>query len=300
MKKLYCVFLVLFLVLFTSCTYNQIDDYKLSIVAPNGAPSVSLVDMRYNNDLFDFTLGVDPTVLQSHFVSNDTDFIIAPINLGTKMYQKNKNYKLAGVVTWGNLYFASQNEFTTLDMNNNNVIFFGENTINDGVVKYILNYKNITPNIEYLGSTALTQAKLISDDKIVLIAEPSLTQAKMTNSNIYSISVETLFKEITGIDGFPQAGLFVKSKIINEHKRIVDDFILKVEASALATKNDLENVSKKAEELGLGKANILANAIPRCSIRYVKASDSKNDILKFMEYEYINSFFGTIDEEFFY
>lgn len=300
MKKIYFIFLTLFLVLFTSCSSNHVDDYKLSIVAPNGAPSIALADLRYNNDLYEYTLGVDPTILQSHFASKDTDFIVAPINLGTKMYQNNKNYKLVGVVTWGNLYFAAKNEFNIMDMNNNDVYFFGENTINDAVVKYILNNKNINPNIEYLGTTALTQAKLISDDKIVLIAEPSLTQAKMTNNNIYSISVEEIFKELTGIDGFPQAGLFVNAETVINHKEIVDDFISKAKLSIDATKNDLTNVSKKAEELGLGKANILEEAIPKCNIRYANSFESKSDIIKFMEYDYIKGFFGTIDEEFFY
>ena len=122
----------------------------------------------------------------------------------------------------------------------------------------------------------------------------------MKNNNIYSISVEELFKEITGIYGFPQAGLFVKADSIKEHKKIVDEFISKARSSAIATSNDLENVAKKAEELGLGKASILTNAIPKCNIRFTSAIDSKNDILKFIEFDYINSFFGMIDEEFFY
>ena len=61
------------------------------------------------------------------FANKSSDVIIAPINLGAKLYTVNEEYKLAAVLTWGNLYFASvKKDFVITDMNDADVTFFGE------------------------------------------------------------------------------------------------------------------------------------------------------------------------------
>lgn len=310
MKKIYTLIITLILIVLVGCSTNtntsinsttSNDDYKISLISPSGAPSVAIAELAVNNkENLNITTGVDATTLQSYFVNKSYDAIIAPINLGTKMYEKNKNYSLAAVLTWGNLYFASQNEFTLNDLNNKDVVFFGENTINMAVVKYILSTNNITPNITYLGSTQLTQAELLKDSNtIVLIAEPALSAAKVQKT-IYSISIQTEFEKITNIKGFLQAGLFIKKDTIKEHKNVVDDFLSLVEKSANLTKTNTSLVAEYAETLELGKKAILTNAIPNCSINYVNASSCKADLEKFMAISNMTSFFGVIDNEFYY
>ena len=273
----------------------------MTIVGPSGAPSIAVAQLaKEEENNYEFNLGVDPTLLQSYFVNNSVDAIIAPINLGSKMYTNNKNYVLASVLTWGNLFFASSQEFTLSDLNNNDVVFFGENTINMAVVSYILAQNNITPNISYLGSTALTQAELLNSNSIVLIAEPALSVAK-TKKEIYSISVEEEFKKLTNIDGFPQAGLFIRKGTINDHKSVVDEFIKKVEASANKTTTDLELVAQYSEDLALGgKKAVLIKAIPNCSIKFTKASDAKEALNTFVNIPAITSFFGVLEDGFYY
>ena len=297
MKKILSLFTIIFtLFFFVSCS----SDYKMTIVGPSGAPSIAVAQLAKESEDYEFNLGVDPTLLQSYFVNNSVDAIIAPINLGSKMYTNNQNYVLASILTWGNLFFASQQEFTLSDLNNKDVIFFGENTINMAVVNYILSQNNITPNITYLGSTSLTQTELLNSNSIVLIAEPALSVAK-TKKEIFSISVQEEFKKLTNIEGFPQAGLFIRQETITNHKSKVDKFISEVKASANKATTDLELVAQYSEELSLGgKKEILVRAIPNCSIKFTKANDTKDILNTFVNISAIKPFFGVLEDGFYY
>lgn len=70
--------------------------------------------------------------ITAEFSNATADFIVAPLNAGAKLYKAGKsNYRLAAVVSWGNLFIASQREnFKLEDINDAEIMLFGENTIN--------------------------------------------------------------------------------------------------------------------------------------------------------------------------
>ena len=281
MKKFLLGIIALFSLFLVSCINQENkDDYKLKVSAPGGAPAIAAAELAttYQDD-YEFTLGLGADALQPLFVNKSSDVIIAPINLGAKLYIKNASFKLAAVLTWGNLFFASQKEdFTLASMNDSDVTFFGEGTVNDVVVKYVLSENNISPkSITYLGSTSETQTTLITNsDAIVLIAEPALSVAKNNNANIKSISVQELYKEASGNNEFPQAGCFINVNTLTDHKSVVNQFLKRLEESTTKCATDTETIAGYAETLALGgKKAILVKAIPNCNIKFVKAKNAK-------------------------
>ena len=89
--------------------------FKVS--APSGAPALALAAMAVNEpEAYTF---VAADTIAAEFAGNNADFIIAPLNAGAKLYKAGKStYKLGAVVTWGNLYFASQKaDFALEDKN---------------------------------------------------------------------------------------------------------------------------------------------------------------------------------------
>lgn len=281
MKKLFSFLFVVVLMLTTSCSKK--DDYKMSIAAPSGAPAISIAEMCYNQkDNYDFQINKTADVLQSMFLSAEADVIIAPINLGATMYNKNGNYVLASVLTWGNLFFASQiTNFQLSDMNGKDVIFFGQNTINQYIVDLVLEHNDINVNnITYLADTKLTQAQLISNkDAIVLVAEPALSVAKMKVDGINSISVQELYSQMNDTGSYPQAGCFLKKTTIDNHKKLVENFIDDLNYSVEKVSTDINTIAGYAEELNMGGTQqVLEKAILNCNIAYKSAKESKIQI----------------------
>ena len=274
MKKLLSAFICAALCVFTS--FSQ--EYAVKVSAPNGAPSLSLATLAQKNPE-NYTF-VSAETIPAEFASNKADFIIAPINAGAKLFKMGKStYRLAAVVTWGNLYFASQRKkFKMKDIKKNGITLFGENTINSSIALAVLKENKISPKkVEYLAGAANTQSLLLSDkNAIVLTAEPALTAAKMKNQNITSYALNDFFKKSFGFNGFAQAGLFVRSETAENESDAVKSFLRDAEESAKKCTSDVQTVAKAAVELEiLPNEKVALSAIPNCAIRFVNAKEAK-------------------------
>ena len=278
MKKFLSLILIGLLAL--GCTACA-EEYTVTASAPNGAPALALAMLAVENPA-NYTFVAAETI-SAEFANQNSDFIIAPLNAGAKLFKMGKStYKLAGVVSWGNLYIASQKEgFTLEDLNGATIVLFGENTINASVVKFSLEQNGIVPaSIEYLGSAANTQSLLLTDpNAIVVTAEPALTAAKMKNPAITAYAVNDLYKAATGYDGYTQAALFVKAETAENHPEVVKAYIDAVAASCQTATTDVDALANAAVTLEiLPNVKVATNAIPGCSIRFVSAAEAREQI----------------------
>ena len=260
---------------------EDIDVSALKISAPGGAPALALATLASENpDQYTF---VAADTITAEFSNATSDFVIAPINAGAKLYQAGKStYKLAAVVSWGNLFLASQKEnFQLEDINGADITLFGENTINSSITLYALEQNGITPgSVSYLASAANTQQLLLSDaSAIVLTAEPALTAACSKNDAITGYSVNELYKEAAGYDGFTQAGLFVKPETAQAQPEVVDAYLKLVEESCGKCETDVDAVAEAAVALEILPAvEVAKRAIPNCAIRYLAAPEAKEQV----------------------
>jgi len=280
MKKL--LSLILSVALFLSvCAMACAEAPVFTVSAPSGAPGLALATVAVlNPDNYTF---VAAETITAEFANENSDFIIAPLNAGAKLYKMGKStYKLAAVVSWGNLFIASQKEgFTLEDINGATITLFAENTINASVARYALEANGIAPaSIEYLGSAANTQSLLLTDaEAIVVTAEPALTAAKMKNDKIAAYSLNELFKAATGFDGYTQAALFVKAETAANQPEAVSAFLALVEEACTKNTTDVAAVAEAAVSLGLlPNLKVATAAIPNCAVRFMAALDAKAQV----------------------
>ena len=279
------IVLLLVMVLFTTVMMMtaaaDTDVSDLKIAAPSGAPALALATLAAENpDQYTF---VAADTITAEFSNATSDFIIAPLNAGAKLYKAGKStYRLGAVVSWGNLYFASQRDgFTLEDINGAEVTLFGENTINASVALYVLEKNGITPaSVAYLASAANTQQLLLSDDKaIVLTAEPALTAASMKNEHITGYPVNELYKSVSGYEGYTQAALFIKADTIAAQPEKVNAYLKLVEESCGKCTTDVSAVAKAAAALEiLPNEKVASKAIPNCAIRYLAAVEAREQV----------------------
>jgi len=187
MKKMISVILALVMAL-SLCAFASAEEntdsalISLTVTSPSGAPALALSVLADQYPANYTYIAADE--IAAAFAKKEADFIVAPINAGAKLYKLGKStYKLAAVVTWGNLFIASQKaDLKQEDLNGASVVLFGENTINASMVLYALEKNGIKPgDVSYLASASETQKLLLNDaDAIVVTAEPALTAAKIT------------------------------------------------------------------------------------------------------------------------
>ena len=300
MKKITVILICVLLLAVTLAAAGEGTEFTLT--APSGAPAVAVAKLAQEApERFTF---IAADTIAAAFTAESADFIIAPINAGAKLYKAGKStYRLAAVITWGNLVFASQKEsFTLADMNGAVVTLFGENTINASVALYILAQEGIEPaSVEYLAGAAQTQQLLLSDpDAIVMTAEPAVTAAKMKNDRITSYMLTEELKAVSGYDGFTQAGLFVRAETLDTYPGEVKEYLQKIQEAAAATETDLEATVKAAAALEiLPNEKVAMAAIPGCGIRYVAAPDAR-EMIEFTANIDLNQFGGAVPADDFY
>ena len=298
MKKLISV--ILALVLMLGCAAAESGAMKLT--APAGAPALAVATLAAENPE-NYTFVAADTI-GAEFAKNETDFIIAPINAGAKLFKAGKStYRLAAVVTWGNLYIASQKaDFTLESLNGAQVTLFGENTINASVVLAVLEAKGIQPAaVRYLSGAAETQAELLSNpEAIVVTADPAVTAAKIKNENVKTISVQELLKEAFGTDGYAQAGLFVRADTLAADEAGVKAFLDAVKDAADKAETDVKAMAEAAVKLEiLPNAKVAEAAIPGCSIRFTAAAEAREAIEKTAAFD-LSQYGGEVPADEFY
>ena len=300
MKKSMIWFLILAMIL--GCAGALGEDYAVKLSAPAGAPAIAVAPLAAEHpERYTF---LDASTIGAEFQKNEADFIIAPVNAGAKLYRAGKStYRLAAVVTWGNLYLASQRENFSLDtLKETELVLFGENTINASVVLAALAAKGVEPaSVRYLAGAAETQAELLSNpEAVVVTADPAVTAAKMKKEQVQSISVQELLKEGTGMDGFAQAGLFVRKETAEEHPEAAAAYLEAVKEAAGMVQSDLAAVAEAAVALEiLPNPKVAAAAIPGCNIRFVPAAEAKDEVERTASFD-LSQFGGEAPAEDFY
>ena len=274
MKKLIILILAMMI-----CSTAFAAEGNLKVTAPNGAPALAVAVMAAQ-DPENYTF-ITPDTIGAAFAANEADFIIAPVNAGAKLFKAGKSsYKLGAVVTWGNLFFASQRDgFKPEDMNVNEVTLFGADTINASVALFALKENGIEPKLaDPLAGAAETKAVLESDPlAIVLTAEPMLTAAKANLEGITAYSVNDLLQKANGMEGYAQAGLFIREETLKNNPEAVNAFMEELKTSAELCSTDPDQVAEALGKLGM---KFPKPAIGKCAIRFVAAGEARDMVEK--------------------
>lgn len=270
------------LALMAGCSQAPKEPEKINVLAPQGAPALATVSI-YNNEYASVTTvsGSDPLTAELAKSDSAYDVIIAPINLGAKMIEGgNTDYRMAAVVTWGNLYIVGTAEYKEEEP----FAAFGEKAV-PGKILSKYGYDNVT----YFSSVQDVQAQLLSGKfQAGLMAEPAATATinKAKEQGITLKVLKDLQEETTasGLKGYPQAAIFVKASSAEK----VDDALTKIETFLNEEASDQEALTTLietagVENLGVPNAKIAVASWERQNLHYVKANDAKTEIMEFLK-----------------
>lgn len=281
MKKIRSCFIsLLMLLILVGCSSNN-NKESVSILCPTGAPGLAFVsqyeDIQKEGSI-DFVDGSDQLLANLTKGDSTYDIIVAPINIGCNLMAQDKTqYRLASILTWGNLYYVGTSE-DALNQTGE-LALFGQGAVPEKIVNTVNIPTNLTPT--YYSSASLVQQELLSGKASVgLLAEPlaSATVAKAKQNNINLSIIKDLQKEYSK-DGYPQAAIFIKDSLDN-YENIFD----KLDNFTNNDYPDLDKLVNKvtAKKLGLPSEEIAIKTIERQNIHYTKASECKDEISDFL------------------
>lgn len=290
LKKIVKVFLAAALSIgLVACSSGENEEVNLEpvkILCPTGAPGLSLLG-ALNNDLVtvDFVEGTDVLTAEMAKEDSEYDIIVAPTNLGAKIYTNSPNYNLDAVLTWGNLYLVGKEG---VDLSTANVAAFGEGAVPGMVFKNVYDVDSM--NVNWYNSVQEAQQALLTGQvDAALLAQPvaAATIAKGSEQGL-NLSVVSDLQELwqtkneMDIKGFPQASLFVKKDSQEKVSYVLDGiktFLNSVDDEAISAA--IEAVG--ADKLGIPNAQLAVKTWKAQNINFVSGKDAKKDIEAFLK-----------------
>ena len=302
-KNLLIIMLTLIASLFIGC---KKDLEKIKVLLPSGAPLIAVGDLL-DNEAFDFTIANGADLLSASLITNEYDFIIAPLNLGAKLHIAGKsNYKLAAVITTNNTYIVSKVKLDSIsDLAEKNILAYGQNSTPDILLKAALEKNQVqTSGIEYQTSVADVMSLFMTNAENAeysLLAEPQLTKVKQKFPEVNVLNIASEYGKNTV---FPQACLFVNKNSEKEYQdylELIEDNVKYLNKKPSKYAEKIENKNELFTSL---TKEVLAEALPNCNITYLLAKDNKDIVEDYMELlnKYAPKLLGgqTVNEEFYY
>lgn len=283
--RLMSLLLVLALLVLTGCKTS--DGAKYKIIVPNGTPLLGMSSFLSETDKFEYEIvgGSDPLV--AAFTKGEHDVIVAPVNLGAKMYNQKDNYVLYKTFVWGNFYLASTSEigeFSSLD--GQKVVAFGRNSSPDVMLKVIMQHYGISLDITYVDDVATANSYLMSGQaNLIVSAEPSLTVLK-GKKTIYTLNLQEEWNKATNGNYFPQAAIFVKKELVNKNS-FVHTFPIQSYLEDLTNEEKYATIAATAVELHtsfktMGQETLI-KSMPYCNYKLLTAEVEKAAVENYFE-----------------
>lgn len=264
---------------------NEGDNRVYSFLAPSGTPSLALATLFDNNSQVEYEIVSGANPLVAAFTSGTHDFIVAPVNVGAKLYANNQNYKLVKTIVWGNFYIASLSEIKSIeDLAGKKITAFSQNSSPDIMLQAVLDAYGLKDKVvvEYVDAVTTANSMMMAGQaEIIVSAEPSISVLK-NKKDIYTIDLQTEWNKISDGSSFPQAGLFVNTVLLTGDKKnntltFIEKVLERIEdyktpsvlaASAVKIDTSFETI---------GAAN-LEKAIPNCWINLKTTAEEKSAI----------------------
>ncbi len=288
--------------LFGGCA-NTNTDKTYSLVVPDGAPAMAVASLLADNVVngtkvvTTITTGQDA---QSKVLSGQADLAILPTNLAANLYNKGSGYKLVTVNVYGLLYLVASQDMSLADLQGKVVASIGKSNTPEYVFKKILSDNNIpyadgdvaqsgVVTIRYYTSAAEILPLLLSGEiECALIGEPAVSKALSANTSLRIVAdLQQLWGNSShGAEGYPQAGLVVSQKLLDENSAFVDSLVQRLMGNNQYMLDNADKLGKLFEEGGSQELSSVAfdkTLIQRCNLNTVTAKDAYNGLVQYFE-----------------
>ena len=182
MKKIIYLVFIMFLVLLTGCGSASVKE-EVKIIVPQGNPFIAVGNLVGEENIKIESVNGAAGV-KAALVAGESDVVIAPLNLGTQLYNAvNSKYKLDSVIALGNTYIISKKAValnSIKDLEGKTILAYSKGGTPDIVLQYVLKENGVNATIEYQASlTEVVPFFVQGKYDYILAAEPVITNLQV-------------------------------------------------------------------------------------------------------------------------
>lgn len=271
----------------------------ISVYMPDGAPALGFAKLMNDDNRLGKT-GLTYTVVTASaigdFVRDKTATIaVMPVNLASILCGTGENYKMAAVLTHGNLFVIGKGEATKLEdlkgsvvevVNINNVPGLTFMSLLKGAnIDYVVGDKEDAPDpdkVTLAGNNGGAEiAAAIKAGHYVVAPEPAVSLFTAKTGAKVNMSLQTLW---SGESGYPQAVLMVKNDLLRDEAFMtalysaLEESAEWVKTNGAAAATAVGNHFIDGGQTSLSGAALTEAAVTGCNIRVQKSADAKSQV----------------------
>lgn len=272
----------------------------------NGAPALAVANIAGGFDFSDEKNDVktnvnvekDAPAVIAGLTNGTYDMAILPLNVASKLYNAGKlGVKLVSVNIFSVLHVLTTGEYNNLnDMKGKVVYTVGAGGTPEVALKNILTANGIkfadgdeAADSETVYINAVSEAQLVmvalkkGEADFAILGEPVVSQAMANTGAKIAFSVEDEWKKAHPGVGFVQAGLIVKSSVLDNYGGYIDALMEKMGENNDYINEHIETVSDELKLINATLPKLSAETLTRCLIGADKASFRRADIEAFLK-----------------
>ena len=288
---------------FAACDPKDETPGALRVAAPEGTPALAIARLKTDNA----TLAghamtyevVSPSLIAAEMSGGKADVVIMPVNAGANLIRQGADYRLISVAVNGSLFMVGSTDdggaIERADIAGSKVACIGQGATPGLVFEYVMRSMGLeivapkeTPGenqvaVQYVADGPAAKMELV-DGKVdfAVVGEPAATTFKNALGLNAELDMQAAWKDATGEETYPQAGLFVRTSLAADAEFTSALF------DALAASKEWVN-SNPSEVGAFMKANLYESAafpapsISRCAIDAEPLGEAdKAEILAFL------------------
>lgn len=299
----------------------------LNMGVVNGAPALAVANIAegfdYSDDKNEVKTSVNvekdaPSVIAG-LTNGLYDMAILPLNVAAKLYNAGKlGVKLVSVNIFSVLYVVTTGEYNDLnDLKGKTVYSVGLGGTPDVAFKSILEANGISyvnsddaadgeKDSETVYFNGVSQAAQViaalknGEAHFAILGEPVVTQAMANTGAKIAFSIESEWKKVHPNVGFVQAGLIVKSAVLDDFGGYTDALIEKMKENAAYLNANAAKAHDELAAIGAALPALNEATLSRCLIGADKATERKADIEAFLSVLKPEEYGGKLPADDFY
>lgn len=312
MKKVLLIILALVLItsVFVSCAKDN-DVNVINISMPDGAPALAFAklmkDFTYENYIINFEIVPGINEITARLSQKTADIALIPTNIASKLFAQNIDIKLISSNVFGVLYLVGTEDITSISqLRGQKIQCIGQGGTPEFILKFILESNGIgldEVTIEYQtdGSAIIPMLKA-GTAKYAVLGEPAATMSTQKAGAKILFDLQDEWKNLTGFEGYPQASTVATSETIANHSAFLKALNNAMKENVEWIKANPTDANSILQEKGSAVTFTTSTVIENCNIAFVKASDAKENITRYLEtmQAYNAVFVGAIPSDAFY